>query len=85
MRNAAADDWNRVKGNATIEVVAGIDRSYIAEHFQEEADGMEGQRKYYAYRWGDSHKETKKLEACRDFYQSLVDRIKTEDASQATA
>ena len=81
-KNAMADDWNLRQGKAEIEIVTGIDRSYIAEFFQEKADRQEKQRKYHEYNWGKDHPETVKIAGYRDFYQSVADRIKAEDNIQ---
>lgn len=72
-KNIASREWNKV--HATIEIVTGIDPTYIIEHFREEAENNAESSKQYGYRWGDSSEWAVKYADISKHYQAVVDRI----------
>ena len=73
MKNAMAYEWNHE--HATIEVVTGIDTSYIADHFKELAVSHAESSKQYGYRWGENSEWAVRYMEISEHYQSVANRI----------
>jgi hypothetical protein len=73
MKNAVAWDWNRE--HAEIEVVDGIDRSEIRDHFVKEVERSDEFLKRYAPLWGKHSSEYVKYVIIRDHYRDVVASI----------
>lgn len=75
-KRALAKSWNAE--HATIEVVKDIDRSEVAEHFQEEAEAMNERIKHDSWYYGEDNKETLLCKAIKAHYEGVAKRILAE-------
>ena len=64
--------------NATIEKVENIDKSFIAEYFENEAEGMEKQTRHDIYNYGEESQTVKEEQATVNFYKSVIKELKEE-------
>lgn len=72
-KNIEAKAWNTE--NATIEVLDFANMSPIADHFNEEADAMEGRMEYDRRYFGEASNAYMKDVEIRDFYRKVAASI----------
>lgn len=73
IKRAEANEWNRE--HAEIEIVDGIDRTEIANHFREEADSMIPALKRIYWDFGEESDYYKKQKSIQAHYLSVADSI----------
>ena len=73
VKRAEASAWNAE--HATIEVVADVDRTEIAAHFQEEAEKMEGRIEYERYNFGEESPLYQKEIEIQTHYSDLANKL----------
>ena len=73
VKRAEASAWNAE--HATIEVVAGVDRTEIATHFREEAEKMEGRIEYARYNFGEESPLYQKEIEIQTHYSDLANKL----------
>lgn len=81
-KRVAANAWN--KENVKIKLASVSDKSEVIAHFQEEADNAAASAKNYAWDWGEDSAVVKMEKAAAEFYQGVVDRLKSETTEKAT-
>ena len=75
------DYMKRIEGNAwneeyaTIEVKAGINQTYIAEHFRQAAEALDAQIEYEIYNYGEVSECTKLTKSVKSHFISVAERI----------
>ena len=71
-----AKAWNQE--HAAIEVKTDIDRSEIAEYFQEKAEGMDEQIKDYAWNFGETSETTLESKRIKAHFEKVANMILAE-------
>lgn len=75
-KRVEANAWN--KENVKIKLAYVSDMSEVIAHFQEEADNAAARAKNYAWDWGEDSNVVKMEKDAAEFYQSVVNRLKSE-------
>lgn len=70
---AKADAWNAEHARITPATIK--DLSYIAAHFQQQAEDTKKYADRHAWDWGEDHPETQKCRTLQAFYESVVQRL----------
>ena len=70
---AKADAWNAEHAQITPATVK--DLSYIAAHFQQQAEDTKKYADRHAWDWGEDHPETQKFRTLQAFYESVVKQL----------
>lgn len=72
-KRAAANDWNR--NHAEIEVISGMNHSFIADYFKTEAASCLEAAKHYSWQWGENNATTKLYMDIAAHYEAVAKRI----------
>lgn len=81
-KRIAANSWN--KENVKIKLASVSDKSEVIAYFQEEADNAAARAKNIAWDWGEDSSVVKMEKAAAEFYQDVVNRLKSETTEKAT-
>lgn len=81
-KRIAANAWN--KENVKIKLASVSDMSEVIAHFQEEADNAAARAKNSAFDWGEDAPVVKMEKDAAEFYQAVVNRLKSEITEKAT-
>lgn len=73
MKRIEGNAWN--EEYATIEVKAGINQTYIAEHFRQAAEALDAQIEYEIYNYGEDSECTKLTKSVKSHFISVAERI----------
>lgn len=81
-KRVEANAWN--KENVKIKLASVSDMSEVIAYFQEEADNAAARAKNIAWDWGEDSSVVKMEKSAAEFYQGVVDRLKSETTEKAT-
>lgn len=81
-KRVAANAWN--KENVKIKKASVSDMSEVISHFQEEADNAAARAKNIAWDWGEDAPVVKMEKDAAEFYQGVVNRLKSETTEKET-
>ena len=74
MKAAECYEWN--KEHAEIEIVHGVSKAAIVEHFETEAAKLDAEADRRAWQWGEDHKEVIRGHEIAAFYRKVAARAK---------
>ena len=73
MKRIEGNAWN--EEHAAVEVKAGINQTYIAEHFRQAAEALDAQIEYEIYNYGEDSECTKLTKSVKSHFISVAERI----------